>query len=384
MVIAVSVGLDGGGATVSHRADAAGREALRRRGARLQAASHPGVVVVRCSEAAGDGWVLTTAHAGHPVAPARLLGARELARVGAGAAATLADLHDRGVAHGHLVAGHLLTGRGGSVVLCGFGADDGGAGPADDVAALGAVLAELAEAMAAQGRAREADLEPLRALATAAQADPPTRRPPARRLAAELEALAAGSVPAASGPLAGRRAPVLALVAIAALVALAGLGVGWGGGHRADGATSAPAEPSTSRTSSSTPAAEARCVARPGAPTRAATCGADAAVEGHAVVVDGLRTVVGRPGDDVLVADWGCTGTTRPALLRPATGEVLVFSPPDAHGAREVTHAAQVPGARRLVAATDGLGCTRPAVERADGAVVAVALGTAGPEPAAG
>ena len=76
-----------------------------------------------------------------------------------------------------------------------------------------------------------------------------------------------------------------------------------------------------------TPTALPRCVATVGTTISADACGHDVRVEGPAVVVDGQRYIVGVDGDEVAVADWGCAGALRAAVLRPTTGEVRVFAP---------------------------------------------------------
>jgi hypothetical protein len=67
--------------------------------------------------------------------------------------------------------------------------------------------------------------------------------------------------------------------------------------------------------------------------------------------------VAGRAGDLVLVGDWGCEGAARPAVLRPSTGEVLVYGPAEDAGALLVARAERVEGAIDLVAHADAEGC---------------------------
>ena len=47
----------------------------------------------------------------------------------------------------------------------------------------------------------------------------------------------------------------------------------------------------------------------------------------------GRRYGIGAPGDEIAIADWTCTGEPTPVLLRPATGEVAVFTTWPAPGA---------------------------------------------------
>ena len=77
---------------------------------------------------------------------------------------------------------------------------------------------------------------------------------------------------------------------------------------------------------------------------------------GGSVVVDGRRVRVGRPGDEVLVADWGCAGV-RPAVRRTATGEVLVYGPIDGAAPPVVAQAERLAEAEGLAAELDNDGC---------------------------
>jgi hypothetical protein len=382
VAIVASLGLGDDGPVVRHRADPAHGEVLRRTGARLAQAAHPGVVVVRASRPTDDGgWELTTAHAGHPVAPSRGTGPAWLAEVGASAAATLADLHDRGIVHGRLRAEHVLVGSDGSVVLSGLGPDAAGGRPADDVAALGVVLEGLAAAAEAVGGIAPAALEGMRAVARGARAEPATRRPSARRLAAELAALAPADRGRSRHPgrtrlvVAGAAGTVL-LLAVIWLVALGGPGPTEGDG----GLSAAEVAPSTT----ATVPAEAPCAARARAAMTVAACGHDVTVQGGAVIVDGERSVVAEAGDEVVVADWGCAGRPRAAVLRPVTGEVLVLSTAGGTGGPVVDVAARVREATALVAGTDEDGCARLLVRRLGGDVVPVVDGSSEPGAAQG
>ena len=382
MAIVATLGLGDDGPVVRHRADADSLAVLRCTGERLAAAAHPGVVAVRASRPTDDGgWELTTSHAGHPVASSRSTAAPWLAEVGARAAAVLADLHDRDVVHGRLRAEHLLVGPGGRVTLSGLGPDAAGRHPADDVAALGAVLEDLAAAAEAATGAPSARLEALRSVARGAGAEPATRRPSARRLAAELSALAATD----GGRRPDRRRARLAVAGAVGTVVLLGLGLSEGfGGPGSTGRDGSPRAVDAAPSSTAPAVAEASCVARAGAPMTAAACEHAVVVQGGAVVVDGERSVVAEPADEVVVADWACAGGLRPAVLRPATDEVLVFSAAGGTGAREVEVATRVRGATALVAATGEDGCARLLVRRRHGDAVSVLDGSPGPGVAQG
>jgi hypothetical protein len=186
---------------------------LQRERARLARAVHPGVVTLARApgddagaeaaegadagdDVAGgaggsgghdDAVELRTCYAGEPVAR---WGASVVAVAGLGAAvaSTLADLHEMGIVHGRLDGSHVLVADDGRPRLCGMAGAEG-AVASDDVAALGALVAELLArcpdrprrllARRGPGTARRA-LEQVVEQAT----DPvATRRPAARALA---------------------------------------------------------------------------------------------------------------------------------------------------------------------------------------------------------
>jgi hypothetical protein len=128
---------------------------------------------------------------------------------------------------------------------------------------------------------------------------------------------------------------------------------------------------STSATGPTTPtAAMPPCVASGDGPVEAGVAGClqSASVEGATVTVDGRRLVVGRDDDEILVADWGCEGRARPAVLRPDTGEVLVYGPIDAPAGPVVERAERIEGATHLAARAED-GCAALLVVTADGRV---------------
>jgi len=137
----------------------------------LAAARHPGVVETLGLEGDRRMPVLVTTFVDGPsLDHVGALDLDEVAGVVASAAATLADLHDLGLVHGALTAGHVIIGPHGHTVLCGFGragrvgegaARQGGtpdpdsrsgsatvgsgspSDPSDDVRALGALIRAL-------------------------------------------------------------------------------------------------------------------------------------------------------------------------------------------------------------------------------------------------
>ena len=197
MVSTIRVESVGDRPVVVKRASGRAGERLRREGERLERASHPGVVPLVQHGATDDGWELCTRHAGRPASACGPLTVAQVASLAAGVASTLADLHDLGIVHGRLDASHVLVGDHGRPVLCGFGDGEPPARPADDVAALGALLDrwlgtdDAGEPIPERrwwGRRRWDgwDRRALLLLADQAVADPPTCRPTARRLAAAI------------------------------------------------------------------------------------------------------------------------------------------------------------------------------------------------------
>jgi hypothetical protein len=175
-----------------------GAERLRREADRLERAAHPGVVaLVERRDDPEPSLVLAWAGARtlETARPPTATAAALLASV----AATVADLHGLGIVHGRLDPSHVVLGRDGRPRICGLAGPEPGdhePGPADDVAALGALIDAVV------GDAD--DLEPIpdsrwarrpwsgydrRALLTLAdQATDPdeARRPTARTLAQSL------------------------------------------------------------------------------------------------------------------------------------------------------------------------------------------------------
>lgn len=387
-----TVEVDGDRAVVVKRSPAHAVEQLRREGERLRRASHPGVVEVLRSAPAGDGWELRTAHAGRPLA---ILDARtvpQVAAVVAAVASTLADLHALGIVHGRLDPSHVLVGEQGRPVLCGFGEGPGEARPEDDVAALGRLLTALV--------AREEDAEPiperrwlarrtwsgwdrraLLLLADQACAEPATRRPTARRLAAAIAEAVPDAVRIDGSPTESEPHPdtgpvdpieqlratsttdvherssrstrtTLAIVGAALLVVVAGLRLRDG----SSGSSPKVVDEVSSATSSTSSTLASVRTARP--------------VPGSVLTVGGRRYRVGQAGDELLVDDWDCNGSSTPALLRPDTGEVFVFRTWADHARLEVEPVVQVAGAQALVSGrTAGSACPSLLVRTASGDV---------------
>lgn len=208
MSVHVTVAVDESGLVAVKRATTdAEVERLRAEALRLRRAGHPGVVALVGHDRVAGGEELRLRYAGDPLT--RWRGSlAQVAGLGAAVAATLADLHGLGLVHGRVDAGHVLVGADGRPRLCGF-SDPGEATPADDVLALGRLVATLADE-ADEGRrsafafARAGggagERRALGRLLTRALDPEPGRRPSARALSTGiLAAVPAAALPPSSG-----------------------------------------------------------------------------------------------------------------------------------------------------------------------------------------
>jgi hypothetical protein len=405
---------EGGVALVVRRAEGPAVAVLRATGERLQHAAHPGVVQLVRSEGDDHSWELQLAHAGRRLDGIGPLDVLTAARLLAGVVSILADLHDLGIVHGRLDASHVLIGPHGQPVLCGFGPDAGGREPADDVAAVGTLLVDLVGGVD--------ELEPiperrwrrqrgwtgwqrrsLLLIADQACAEPPTRRPTARRLAAAIaEAVpAADHHPAPVGvdgnrhtrtgardgtdasmdvePRPDNRRGGLLPLGLVALVAVVGIRVlrvdpaptvqRAGGpaavesdlGQRADRLTEATA-PNTSTTTSTTSTTGTTLTRR----------NEQAQVTGNVVTMGAQRFEVGIPGDRVVLGDWDCDGVATPAVLRPDTGSVFAFTRWADTEPLTAVALQVVPGAVDVQAVATDEGCDRLLALQSDGTRIVV------------
>jgi hypothetical protein len=139
----------GGMAVVARRATTAkGTRKLQLELQRLRAAQHPGVVQVVAGLAEPGAGYATRWLGGRSLATVTLAPTEAVAVV-ARVAATLADLHARGIAHGRLSPARVLLGEADAPVLAGLGdgarLDGAPAEPADDVAQVGQLVVHVLE-----------------------------------------------------------------------------------------------------------------------------------------------------------------------------------------------------------------------------------------------
>jgi hypothetical protein len=369
----------------------------------LDAARHPGVVeLVSCESAGGGATELVTTFVGtHTLETAGALSTERAAGLVAALAETLADLHDLGVVHGRIDPSHVLVGPGGRPVLCGFAGGGrigttpppGSATSAGfaDPAATGAPLSPSVDVFGLGGLLRSlvvdegAEVEPIpdrrfafgrvrvpwsgyqrRALLTLADRatdEAPLRRPPARRLAADI----LDSVPTArlgDDTAAARRDTTpphdgnkgTRWMRVGVVAAVAALALAFVGNVGATGSRPGAAEPAV-------PPLSAESVAP------STTAAATTLVENGRVIVSGARRYeAGVAGDRVAVGDWDCDGVTTPAVLRPATGALFVFDQwATADNDVSVAPRATVAGAVDVLARDRGDGCSTLVVVREDG-----------------
>ena len=120
------------------------------------ARGHPGVVALVDIDDGDEATTLSTAWLGGGSLASAEMAPKKLAGVGAMLAMTIADLHDRAIAHRRITSDHVLLDGLGRVVLVGFGdasASPGECETADDVAAIGVALeAKLPTDLAAIAR----------------------------------------------------------------------------------------------------------------------------------------------------------------------------------------------------------------------------------------
>lgn len=342
-------------------ADADGAERLRAEARVLKALDHPGLVqFVDLTDI--DGVVsMRTAFAGTDTWATRPpQDAIERAAGIAAVAATLADLHARGVTHGALEAAHVIRGDRDRPVLCGLSrtcGDDPIERQADLIA-----LAELIDTPPLPDGPSAAGLATLANRIRSGRCEPSDVKEQANRIAAETGRQLS----------VGRRATSRRLLGVATVAAVAAAGTmavaaALPRSPRTPTAATPTAPPTAAATPSTDPAAADPAAADP---TTADAVADDEPAEGPraGVVIDhdGRRYRIGWDGDVVVVGDWDCDGTRTPAVLRPTTGDIAVFDRwPEPYRSIEVASSWVVDDAQELTADT-GSGCDRLRVHTTD------------------
>ena len=381
-------------------------ERLRREVEILRRAAHPGVVEL-LGELAGDhGVTVHTAFVGGGTL-AEHLGALDVARgarVAATIAATLADLHERGIAHRRITPDHVLVTDAEHVRLCGFAeailTDDGAPCGADvaavDVEAVAILVRDLAERS-------PVDAGSLRAVANRVLDAHPMARPSMRTLAQALASVAGGTddtghpVPHGRLLLPARRshpdhrslvrrtrrrfaALTVIVVVVASVTALVAATV-TSSRPPAPPVAAAPPPPASPDPSPAT------TVARSPVPTsgdhrrgvRVWPPGPQRdpeVVEVAAGVVSssGRRWQVASADDLVAVGDWDCDGLATPAVVRHGTGRIWVYDEwAEGSEADLVEAVAAVPDVTSA-SAVDGDGCDDLEVTDAGGQTTRITL----------
>lgn len=226
--VATQVGVDADGhpVLVKTAGSPSGRERLRREAAVLERFGHPNVAELLACDETTDSTTLTQRWAGsQTLGGLTPMAADQAAGVLASLAATVADLHDRGLAHGRIDGSHVVVAADGRPILCGLAdatdAPDAPAVQAEDVAALGDLLRSavgtdlepdpIPDRSRFRPRLRRQRWSGYRArallnLADQATAEQPEHRPTARQLAASLAATVPGArlpTPSDSAPATG-------------------------------------------------------------------------------------------------------------------------------------------------------------------------------------
>ena len=339
-------------------ADADGADSLRSEARILEMLDHPGLVQFVDVDDGDDSVVMRTAFAGADTWASRPMDDPVERAAGIAAiAATIADLHARGVTHGALRADHVIRGGDDRPVLCGLSrsrSDSDTARQADIVA-----LAELIdEPPCDAGPASTA----LRALAT---------RMRSGRCGATDVVQIANRIVADAGhdPSEGLRPSRRRLLGTAALVALvvSGTIAVAGASRRSERSFTSPATVTEPTSDSVVGPTASRAVPVP-TTTIEPPSASDLEI-GDGLVLDhqGRRYLVGREGDIVVLGDWDCEGDRTPAVLRPGTGEIAVFDHwPEVDGSIAVPASWNVEAAHDLAAEREDE-CDRLRVHTTDG-----------------
>ena len=421
--VEAGLGPDGRPVAVKRAAGPIAIGRLEREAAVLTSVRHPGVVeVLEFVKNEVDATLTMRWVTGGPLLTAidqrrdRVL----LLRVLADAAATVADLHDCSVAHGRLDATHILLSDDECAMLCGFAEAGAGAEPSADVAAIGALAAEIAALPAARTHRALPNPpgidEPGLRQAIERATDPDgARRLPARALSDLLAGVLPPSPAKQARVVAQRHGPPVtpsrhrwdrAHLLVASGVAFAGAAVSvalvipaFRGPPGAtvvaplparDQPTTTPSTRASILTSASSLSASTGAPRRTAAatgvrrwptscpPTTSATtadvngdgCADDITVSGSSIDAAGHHYTLGVGGTDLVVfGDWNCRGIATPAVLHSSSGAVDVFDSWPTPAQRSITarRVGTFANARSLAARPMNNGCDVLVVSAVDG-----------------
>jgi hypothetical protein len=409
----VSVGVDNAGRPIAIKQgfDASTRERIAQEATALAFAQQPGVVELASFEET-EGRLCTAWASGGSLEECPDL--PSATKTLATAAATLADLHDRGIVHGRVQPGHILLGSNSEAWLTGFAecSLDGSLDRLVDLKAMGVLIEQIVARNASGPRvvpprpgsgsrpgrsSRDKLINDLRYAARRASNGPGEPQCSMRELARLLREAVDFAPPRPNR----RGAPPRRVVIAAAFAAVLGPAViaiallNRGHGDEAAAHPLAPAAPfeaqpattvDTTKISAETTAdATGTTVAKMWPPATTIACphpaGAPSAdVDGDGcpeeVTVDHAIVIVGDkhfqlsidPNDQVLIGDWDCDGAATAAVLRVGTGVVEVFdtwpTPTAPATARQV---ATDPQAVLLTEKADDRQCALLSITKTDG-----------------
>jgi hypothetical protein len=344
-------------------------QALEREIDVLRRVAHPGVVEIGSVTTDAHGLLtVRTRYVGPSLEEWRALAPAEVAGLGAALATVVADLHDLGIAHGHLQPRHVLVDPNGRPVLCGFGPARTGADAADaDIAALRQLLAAAVDGPMPSRLAQllRPSSRRARALSARALADGLARCLPDVRLPAvegpEKTAATAEPVPPRPSMLVKRhplrvvdpadesgRGPVALAVAAIVGVFVVGTALTLVFTHHHPQAKVAATTPC--------PPADDGCTPLAIHEGTFATAAGRFAIDLKPVIV-----VIGR---------WHCGNDALPAALDPATGQIWAWRTWPGQEILAARPLAHVPGATGLDVEPEPSGCDRLVVRRARAAPV--------------
>jgi hypothetical protein len=121
------------------------------------------------------------------------------------------------------------------------------------------------------------------------------------------------------------------------------------------------------------PAGPCPAAAAPAADVDGDGCPETLAVDGGTVSAGAARWALGEPGDLIALGDWDCDGGASPAVLRPGTGDVFVFSAWAEHGSPVTAWSSQrVDGGVGIRSEAGDEGCDRLLVDLTSGGTTTI------------